>query len=357
MPPRALVVVAALRLAISVYAASADPVPPSRGADDWSALERTSITKNAVRDELTLDLPAVDLPAGTVVDQAASVGEFPVNGSIYALHAEIIDEHGQRLPNDLLHHMNVMNPAERELFLPISRRILASGRETGEIRFPWLLFGSPIRAGERILANAMVHNPTGVSYHGVHVRLVVSYVPDHRPWPFFAVIPWQLDVGFPVGDKSFDLPPGRSERSYEGSPAVPGKLIVIGGHMHEYGKTIEFWDVTTGKRLWHGEPAPAPAGEPSAVPLGKLYGLTGLGMRITPTHRYRVRVIYENPTGQTISNGGMGVVGGLFMPDRKATWPATNQADSLYQHDLRHFMGPVGRSAVAVPMSHMHMEH
>jgi len=357
MPPRALVVVAALRLAISVYAASADPLPPPPVADDWSALDRTTITKNPVRDELTMDLPAVDLAAGTVVDQAASVGEFPVNGSIYALHAEIIDEHGQRLPNDLLHHMNVMNPAERELFLPISRRILASGRETGEIRFPWLLFGSPIRAGERILANAMVHNPTAVNYHGVHVRLVLSYVPDHRPWPFFAVIPWQLDVGFPVGDKTFDLPPGRTERSYEGSPGVPGKLIVIGGHMHEYGKTIEFWDVTTGKRLWHGEPAPAPLGEPSPVPLGKLYGLTGLGMRITPTHRYRVRVIYENPTGHTISNGGMGVVGGLFMPDRTATWPATNQADSLYQQDLRHFMGPVGRSAVAMPMSHMHMEH
>jgi hypothetical protein len=127
--------------------------------------------------------------------------------------------------------------------------------------------------------------------------------------------------------------------------------------MHEYGKTIEFWDATTGKRLWHGEPAPAARGEPSAVPMGRLYGVTGIGVRITPTHRYRVRVIYDNPTGQPIPNGGMGVVGGLFMPDRKAPWPATNEADSLYQKDLRHFMGPVGRSAVAAPMSHMHMEH
>ena len=357
MPPRMFVVVAALRLAASVYAASADPVPPPAPSDDWSSLERTTITKNPERDELILELPAVDLLAGTIVDQAASVGEFPVNGSIYALHAEVVDDHGQRLPNNLLHHMNVMNPAERELFLPISRRILASGRETGEIRFPWLLFGAPMRAGERILANAMVHNPTTVNYHGVRVRLVLSYVPDHRPWPFFSVIPWQLDVAFPLGDKSFDLPPGRSERSYEGSPAVAGKLIVIGGHMHEYGKTIEFWDVTTGKRLWHGEPAPAPPGEPSPVPLGRLYGLTGIGLRITPTHRYRVRVIYDNPTDHTIPSGGMGVVGGLFMPDRNATWPATNQADSLYQQDLRHFMGPVGRAAVAAPMSHMHMEH
>ena len=357
MPPRVFVVVVALRLAVAVYEAIADPVKPPVSSDDWSALEHTTITKNPQRDELTMELPAVELPAGTVVDQAASVAEFPVNGSVYALHAEVVDEHGRRLPNALLHHMNVMDPAERELFLPISRRILASGRETGEIRFPWLLFGAPMRAGERILANAMVHNPSAVSYRGVRVRLVLSYVPDHRPWPLFTVIPWQLDVAFPVGDKSFDLPPGRSERSYEGSPAVAGKVIVIGGHMHEYGRTIEFWDATTGKLLWHGEPAPAPPGEPSVVPMGRLYGLSGIGMRITPTNRYRVRVIYDNPTGHTISNGGMGVVGGLFMPDRKAVWPATNQSDSLYQQDLRHFMGPVGKPAVGAPMSHMHMGH
>src|SRR6266481_4016170 len=359
MPPRMFVVVAALRLAASVYAASADPLSPPASSDDWSALERSTITKNPERDELVLELPAVDLPAGNVVDQAASVGEFPVNGSIYALHAELVDETGRRLPAGLLHHMNVMDPSERELFLPISRRILASGMETGEIRFPWLLFGSQIHAGQRILANAMVHNPTTVDYHGVRVRLVLSYVPDHRPWPFFSVIPWQLDVAFPVGDKSFDLPPGRSERSYEGSPAVEGKLFVIGGHMHAYGRTIEFWDVTTGKLLWHGEPGPARPGEPSAVPVAKLYSLKGLGMPITPSHRYRVRVIYENPTDQTIRDGGMGVVGGLFMPDRKATWPATDPNDSLYQKDLRHFIGPVGKPIVGMPMAeaHMHMAH
>src|SRR5437867_11486321 len=196
MPPRLFVVVAALRLAASVYAASADPVPPPAASDDWSGLERTTITKTPERDELVLELPAVDLPAGTVVDEPASVGEFPVNGSIYALHAELVDETGRHLSPDLLHHMNVMDPNERELFLPISRRILASGMETGEIRFPWLLFGARVRAGERIIANAMLHNPTPVSYRGVRVRLVLSYVPDGRPWPFFSVFPWQLDVAF-----------------------------------------------------------------------------------------------------------------------------------------------------------------
>lgn len=367
MRPRLIVVLAALRLAVASYASSAVPTHLPRpatpggagghagdGAIDWSRLERATITASAKREELLLELPALDLPAGTVVEQPASAGVFPVSGFIYALHAEIMDENGHRLPNELLHHMNVMDPTERELFLPIARRILASGMETGEIRFPWLLFGTRVRAGQRILANAMVHNPGSVGYRAVRVRLVLSYVPERRPWPFFSVLPWQLDVAFPVGDKSFDLPPGRSERSYEGSPAVEGKLIVIGGHMHEYGRTIEFWDATTGKLLWHGEPAPAPPGRPSAVPVSALYSLSSLGLRITPTHRYRVRVIYENPTTHAIVGGGMGVVGGLFMPDRKAVWPTTDPTDSLYQQDLRHFIGPVEKGATITPISQMH---
>ncbi|HTI05967.1 MAG TPA: hypothetical protein VL549_11650 [Gemmatimonadales bacterium] len=360
MRPRRFLVLAAVRVIAAGYAASAaSPAHPVTAAPtvDWNDLERTTITVGPQRDEMVMELPAVDLAAGTVVEQPASVGEFPVNGSIYALHAEIVDGQGRRLPPTLLHHMNVMDPNERELFLPISRRILASGMETGEIRFPWLLFGSRIRAGQRILANAMVHNPTHENYQGVRVRLILSYIPEHRPWPLFSVLPWQLDVGFPVGDKSFDLAPGRSERSYEGSPAVEGKLVVIGGHMHPYGKTIEFWDATTGKLLWHGEPEPAPAGVASAVPVAKLYTLTSVGLAITPRHRYRVRVVYDNPTGHTIANGGMGVVGGLFIPAKGTVWPATDPSDSLYQQDLRHFMGAVGKPAVAMPMADMHMEH
>ena len=359
MAARWLVVLAALRLAVAGYA-SAVPVdrPAATHDPNWDGLAQTTITPGAKRGELIMELPAVDLPAGGMVRQPASVGEFPFNGSIYAVRAEIVDGAGRRLPIELLHHMNVMDPNERELFLPISRRILASGGETGEIRMPWLFVGSPFRAGEHVLAYAMVHNPTPVGYQGVRVRLVLSYVPAGRPWPFLSVVPWQLDVAFPVGDKSFDLPPGTSERSYEGSPAVAGRLLVIGAHMHAYGRTIELWDATTNELLWHGEPAPAPAGEPSPIPMGKFYGLTRIGQRLTPEHKYRVRVVYDNPTGKPIPDGGMGVVGGLFIADRDAAWPQPNTGEELYQQDLQHFMGlnqPAG-SKPAV-RAHSHVGH
>src|ERR1700752_4854722 len=240
MARRWFVVLAALRLAVAGYASA---VPVDRPAathhhhSDWDGLARTTIPPGAKRGELIMEFPAVDPPAGAMARQPASVGEFPVDGSIYAVRAEIVDRAGRQLPIELLHHMNVMDPNERELFLPISRRILASGGETGEIRMPWLFVGSPFRAGEHVLAYAMVHNPTPVGYEGVRVRLVLDYVPAGRPWPVLSVVPWQLDVAFPVGDKSFDLPPGTSERSYEGSPAVAGKLLVIGAHMHAYGRS------------------------------------------------------------------------------------------------------------------------
>src|SRR5437588_559042 len=70
------------------------------------------------------------------------------------------------------------------------------------------------------------------------VRLGMTFTPAGRPWPLFSASPWQMDVAFPVGDKSFTLPPGRSSRSYQGNPIVPGKIVALGGHMHDYGRVI-----------------------------------------------------------------------------------------------------------------------
>jgi hypothetical protein len=167
---------------------------------------------------------------------------------------------------------------------------------------------------------------------------VMSFTPAKRPWPLFSASPWQMDVAFPVGDKSFTLPPGRSSRSYEGSPAVPGKIVGLGGHMHDYGRVIEFADVTTGEVIYRAAPVADSGGHIESIPIAMLYGWTRLGVHIVPEHRYRIAVSYDNPTGAPIADGGMGVVGGLFVPDRGVTWPAAEPGDSLYQKDYRHYM-------------------
>ena len=124
--------------------------------------------------------------------------------------------------------------------------------------------------------------------------------------------------------------------------------------MHDFGRVIEFADATTGAVIYHAAPVADSAGHIESVPVAFLYGWTRLGVHIVPAHRYRVTVSYDNPTGQPIPDGGMGVVGGLFVPDRGVAWPPADRADSLYQQDYRHYMRQSGghemRMAETMPM-------
>ncbi|MBI1967995.1 MAG: hypothetical protein HYS40_08400 [Gemmatimonadetes bacterium] len=340
-------------LSLSLLAALgvADALPPL----DPRYLPVARVSADPRKGELVIELAPVDLPAGTghhVAGQPpVASGELPVDGAIYGLRAEVVDESGRVLPPELVHHFNLIDPDHRELFLPIARRMAAAGRETGEPKVPWLLFGFPFHRGARVIASAMLHNPTPTAYRGVRTRLVLNYTPASRPWPIWEAYPWQLDVAFPVGNKSFDLPPGRSERSYEGSPAVPGKIVAIAGHLHDYGVRVELTDVTTGEVIWRAQPVRDSARRLVAIPIGRLYAWNRLGAHIVPVHRYRVTALYDNPTGRVIQAGGMGVVGGLFVPDRGAQWPAADVRDSLYLADLRHAMRLAGNGG-AVEHAH-----
>ena len=215
---------------------------------------------------------------------------------------------------------------------------MAAGGETGGQSMPWLLFGYPVSAGQRMVVSVMLHNPTGEAHSGVSLRIRLKYVKAGRPWPFFQVYPYQLDVAFPAGDKGFDLPPGESSRSYEASPAVAGRLMVMGSHLHELATKIVFEDVTDDKILWEGIPTTEGA-EPTGITIGRMY--RKFGTKIFPDHRYRVTVYYDNTTGATIPDGGMGVVGGVFMPAMGEQWPAADLSDPLYMLDRAHYMREV----------------
>ena len=286
-----------------------------------------------------VDLPAMehhdghDGHAGAVLPPIATV-EMPVDVTIYGVEYDLVDADGRVLPSDLLHHVNLIDPTTRELFLPISRRIAAAGRETGSARAPWLLFGYPVRMGAPVVVAAMLHNETGRDYSDVTLRFRLLAVPPRRPWPLLSVYPFQMDVLFPHGDKSFDLPPGRTVRSYEASPAIPGRIVAMGGHAHDYATRIAFEDVGTGKVIWEAAPKLGPDGGIQSVPVGMLW--RHLGTRLSPDRVYRVTVEYDNPTSDTIPEGGMGVVAGLFLPS--AGWPAADTADRVYQIDRAHYL-------------------
>ncbi len=301
---------------------------------------RLEILADEERDELRIVIGPIDLPARTshhALEQLpVMTGVVPVAASLCGFRTELVDGEGRPVPPGLLHHVNVIDPDHRELFLPISRRLFAAGSETGSARMPGWLLGVPLREGQRLVVSTMFHNPTDASYQDVQLRIVMRYKPEGSFWPLFQVYPFQVDVLFPVGDKSFDLPPGRSEISYEGSPAAAGRVLAVGGHLHDFAVALRFEDATSGKVLWEGKPIEDEHGHLVGVPVAHLW--KRLGARIKPDHVYRVTAIYENSTGDTIRGGGMGVIGGVFLPLDSKAWPAPDPKDPLYVADFRHYM-------------------
>jgi len=308
--------------------------------------------------ELVVVIGPVSLPSGGAYGHGAhgtvsppvETVLLPFDGYLYGVAYELVDATGRLLPNDLLHHLNLIDPDHRELFLPISQRIVAVGRETGAQSIPWFLFGYPVSAGQRMVVSVMLHNPTSEDYKAVSVRFHLKYVKANRPWPLFSVYPFHIDVAFPVGDKSFDLPPGRSTWSYKGSPALPGRLMVVISHMHEYAERITLEDVTEGRLIWEGFPIKDAEGNLKGVTIGRLY--RKLGVKIFPERVYRVTITYNNTTPDTLFRGGMGVVGGLFMPAGGVEWPKADTNDPLYALDRKHYLREVrGRFDVIVKQS------
>ena len=264
---------------------------------------------------------------------------FPKSVNLTGFNYRVIDGSGEELPTDILHHMNVIKPQYRELFLPISQRMLALGNETGAQSLPGFLFGHPIKEGTEVVVSAMLHNPVGPRLDDVTVEVELDYVEGNRPWPLWHIYPFQLDVQFPVGEKAFDLPPGPSEFSYEGSPALEGRIAAVGSHLHDYAESIRLDDVTSGEMIWEGYPVKDEAGSVTGVTVGRLY--KEFGKKIYPDHVYRVTVRYNNPTPDTLQHGGMGVVAGAFVPSNVEAWPRADTSNDLYRLDRQHYLRKV----------------
>jgi hypothetical protein len=320
---------------------------PRAGPGDRTldTLPRATVRIDSAAGRIVVELPPVDLPAPAHGEAMTMVGlplcqvVIPISVWLHSSHVEVVDQHERPLPQEALHHFNLSDPSHRELFLPIAQHLLAASKETPHLEVPRLLFGVPLERGARLLAGAMLANTSDTSYHGVRARLVLRYVPAGRPWPLYRTYPWAMDVEFPLGhgptgSKAFDLPPGRTVRSWEASPAVPGTILGLGGHLHDYGVGLELQDLTTATVLWHGAPITDGPGRVVALPVALFYNWHRLGVHLLPTHRYRVTAIYDNPTQHTIAGGGMGAVGGLFIPDHGAVWPAVDTSDAVYKMDL-----------------------
>lgn len=303
------------------------------------------------RDDLVLDLGPIDLAAHAMHDAVRQppplAVRVPADGWMHGFSVDIVDSSGAAVPQRVLHHLNVIVPEQRELFSQIMLRVAAAGSETAPVSLPPFI-GYHMRAGDSLMVSTMLHNPTGRAYAGTHLRVRFKFSDASGFLHPLTIFPFYLDVMPPAGTHSFDLPPGRSERSWEGRPAIAGRILVLGGHLHKYGVSLRLEDRTANRVLWQVKPDTDSTGEVTSIPTRSF--LWSFGLRIRPDHVYRLVAAYDNPTGAPIPDGGMGALGGVIWPGGSVPWPSVDRGNAEYQQDVR-----VSWRRVPSAHDHMHM--
>lgn len=338
-------VVAASAALPTASVAQAPRVMPATAVASEPATPAVTLVARREKGALVLELGPVDLPAGGHEHADAGGHDMmmmtsppplsvavPVDGWLRGYDVELVDGEGRPVPHELLHHVNVIAPQRRELFSGIMLRVAAAGAETAPVSLPWFV-GYRVHRGDTLLVSAMLHNPTPDAYRGVRLRVRFP-VRDGDSWiGAMSIFPFYLDVMPPAGTHAYDLPPGHSEQYWEGSPAIAGRILGMGGHLHDYGVALRLEDRTEGKVLWEGKPTLDSSGH--VVGMGQTSLAWKLGIKVRPDHVYRLTAIYDNPTGATIPDGGMGALGGAFLPSGDTPWPNINRASPDYLKDVR----------------------
>ena len=323
---------------------------PDRGRPTTSTAS-IRVVDNPERKELAIILGPIDLPARSSHHMAqlpVQEGVVPFDLTIRGYRTHIIDGEGEPVPRIVLHHMNLLDPGRRELFLPIMLRVLAASHETRPVSFPGWLFGIPMKGGSRFLALTMLHNPTDVDYEGVTVHLTLEYE-RFASLPLYPVAPFHLDAMYPEvsATKAWDLPPGHSVKTWDASPAIRGLIIGLGGHLHAHASRLRFENLTTGEVLYDIRPKLDEEGHVAGIP-ALMHRGRGVGALVVPEHRYRITVEYRNPFDTVIEDGGMGSIAGAFIPLEK--WPAANPREALFAADYDWVLrGQVEHGAVSSP--------
>ncbi|MEP7324982.1 MAG: hypothetical protein ABI836_03450 [Gemmatimonadota bacterium] len=258
---------------------------------------------------------------------------WPVSGGLRGFSVEVMDGSHRPLPQTLLHHLNVLNLDRRQLLQPAVERVVATGQETRPVLLPPSI-AIPLPLGARMAMMAAWKNPGMTDLHDVWVQLTFRWSPADlvpRPQP---VLPVALDADYEVGTSdAYDLPMGHSLKTREFVMPIDGRLVAVGGHLHDYGVALRLEEVATGRVILELKAEVAPDGRLRDMPR-KLPGVSGPGLALRAGRRYRVVGEYNNTSGRVIPDGAMAVIGGLFAPRCMRCWPGIDPTDASFVRDL-----------------------
>ena len=257
--------------------------------------------------------------------------EWPVDAYLTGFAVELRDADGRALPREILHHLIGVNYDRRQLVYPALERTFGWGTETEKVTLPTGV-GVPMAAGQRLGFYVAWHNETAREIRGARLLIRIPYAAARTIK--VAVLPFYVDVRNVIGGvTTFLVPPGRSEQAYEFTVPVSGRMIAIGGHIHDYGVAMRLEDAVSGKVLVRLKAKRDASGHVLAVPRF-IWGFHEDALPLTAGHRYRVVSEYDNTSGHPVEAGGMGQLNGAFEPDDLARWPRLDTSDPELQRDI-----------------------
>jgi hypothetical protein len=304
-----------------------------------------TVKVDSARHEITVQAGTFELPnmppmtdhgmmdLGMSHDTPVQHFAWPVDGWFRGFKLEVRDSAGRLLPRRIMHHMIVVNYSRRQLLYQAAERLFGAGTETEDASIPATI-GVPMTPGSDIGFYVAWHNDTGEDLHGVVLTMRLQYSPrNQNPRPV-DVMPLYMDVNLTVGGtNTFDVPAGKSTKSWEFEMPIDGRLLGLSGHLHDYGQMVTLVEIESGRRLARVTSTRDSAGRVLRISRS-LPGVRGSGIRMRAGHHYRVTGFYDNPTGAVLKNGAMAHMVALFAPEDLRQWPGIDQNDPIFQRDL-----------------------
>ncbi|MGH9864116.1 MAG: hypothetical protein ACRD4H_01745 [Candidatus Acidiferrales bacterium] len=323
---------------------------------------KLTASNNAAANELTLRVGPVSLPPHTDHMTAAQppVLFFTIlfDGWLTAFHPRLANARGRPLPNKLLHHAAFYN-TERTDFLCSNKEehIFGAGGEMND--WPAVPgFGYPVKKGDRIRISAMFANPTAKNYSDAFFEVQIDYqtlssvadtaentaaharsnrranekingktsaiesfssaVADPHVKPALKdVYPAWFDV-MGCGNSGYDLPPGQSTKTGQFKLHFSGRLLGVGGHLHDYGEWLVLKDAATNETVATLAAHLDPSGHMLSMPVVLFIDRGGFVLRQGDV--LAVTDAYNNPTGKSLPDAAMGIVVAYFLPDDPAAF-------------------------------------
>lgn len=286
--------------------------------------------------------------------------QWPVAGWYRGFRVRLVDRDGDPVPDGILHHVIGVNFDRRQVVYPVPERFLGVGTETRDILLPEA-FGIPLERGSALGVYASWQNDTGEAVEDVYLQVALAYTSVNVEEEPEEVVPIYIDTHNVIGGtNAYDLPPGHLRKSYEFELPVDGALLGLSGHLHDYGRSVRLEDAETGEVLVELKGIADEEGRVHAVEqriFRRFFGLLDDRIPLKEGHRYRVVGEYYNPTDETIEDGAMAHLSGIFAPAGMEGWAAVDSTSAAYRRDVAALPAPLGGPMPMPGHDHAGHEH